>query len=116
MTSTVDARRVSCPALALNVDDSGDQPLYYDGERMVSIEHYDEEIKRRGEVHVFGCAGIYPTGYDRGEARFDGPACTYGTEDAVEVVSATTTHIRYVGNGYDVKLPYPADDAFRPQD
>jgi hypothetical protein len=111
---TVDARYIACWALALYVDTSGGQPRYYDGERMVPIEHYTEEIERRGEAHVFSCAGIYPTSYDPdGTARYDGPVCTYG---GVEVVAAETTHIRYVGHDYDVKLPYPVDPALRPAD
>jgi hypothetical protein len=80
-TETVDARKISCPALALYVDASGDQPLYYNGERMVPVGHYAEEVDRRGEAHVFGCAGIYPTSHRRGEPQFEGDVCAFGTED-----------------------------------
>ena len=85
---------------------------------MAPIEHYADEIERRGEGHVFGCSGIYPTGYDGdGSPRYDGVVCRYGDEDEhVEVVTAETTHIRYVGPGYDVKLPYPVAPELRPAD
>ncbi len=82
--STFDARTMPCTALA--VCDDG-EPVTFGG---VAVVNYRAELSRRGEGHVFTCAGIYPTGYSPdGTALFEGPVCTYGSEVDDGKVEAT---------------------------
>lgn len=77
--TTIDARHLSCTALQKCEDNRpADEPVTFHGSVVVNFR---DELDHRGEDHVYGCDGIYPTGYDPdGTPRYDGPVCAYGFE------------------------------------
>jgi hypothetical protein len=80
----MDAREMSCTQLQrceyYSYDDrSPEHPVHYYGDNVLPVVNFWPEVERRGEDHVFGCAGIFPTGHNPdGTERYDGPLCTFG--------------------------------------
>lgn len=79
-TITYDARRLACTALQrCDYPAEGSEPVTLDG---APVHGFWAELDRRSEAHVYGCDGIYPTGYGPdGTPRFDGPVCQEHTND-----------------------------------
>ena len=78
-TENLDAREMLCTQMQRCAYYAhGIGPVVYGAQPVVN---FWAELERRGEDHVMGCAGIYPTGRNPdGSARFDGEICQYGTE------------------------------------
>ena len=58
ITSTADARDLSCQALAMVDDSNPDAPVWWDGSRMHVVHHYSAEMQRRHDPHacdLIGC-------------------------------------------------------------
>lgn len=73
MTDTIAARTLSCTALQC-CDSRDVDAVTWHG---IPVTGYRAEVERRGEEHVFSCAGIYPTGYSPdGTAQYSNPVCT----------------------------------------
>lgn len=79
-TDAVDARTMTCTGLQrCEYYAFGTGPVTYDG---TPVTNYWPEVERRGEAHVFGCGGIYPTGHNRdGSPLYVGEVCAFGTDD-----------------------------------
>jgi hypothetical protein len=78
----LDARKMPCTMLQrCEYYAHGTEPVIY-VDYPSPVDNFWSEVDRRGEAHVFGCNGIYPTGYNRdGSPQFTGPVCIYGTND-----------------------------------
>jgi hypothetical protein len=77
----LDAREMPCTMLQrCEYGAVGDEPVVH-VDLMQRVTNFWVEIERRGEDHVFSCAGIYPTGYDRdGSPQFTGEVCAFGDD------------------------------------